>query len=59
MEYVEYGGCGGKKATKKQVEISKFALIVPGDKFYCSTSSVNDVDSAINAMKQKLREKKS
>ncbi|MBQ9513816.1 MAG: hypothetical protein IJR66_02385 [Clostridia bacterium] len=57
MEYMEYSGCMGK-ATKKQIEISKFALIVPGDKFYCSTSGVKDADSAVNAMKQKLREKK-
>ena len=57
MEYMEYSGCMGK-ATKKQIEISKFALIVPGDKFYCSTSGVKNADSAVNAMKQKLREKK-
>ena len=61
MEYQQpaSGGCGkGNTVSKRTVEITKFALIVPGDKFYCSTSSVKDVDTSVNAMKQKLREKK-
>lgn len=43
---------------KRQVETNRFSLIVPGDKFYCSTTGVSDVDQVISAMKQKLREKK-
>ena len=57
VEFYEKSGCGNKQ-TKKQTEITKFALIVPGSKFYCSTSSVNNVDESLNAMKLKLREKK-
>ena len=50
--------CKKDNWVKKQVETSRFALIVPGDKFYCSTSGVANVDQAISAMKSKLREKK-
>jgi len=42
----------------KKKEYNEFALVVPGDKFYCSMSGVPDADQAISAMKQKLREKK-
>jgi len=42
----------------KNMEVNEFALIVPGDKFFCSISGVPDADRAISAMKQKLREKK-
>jgi len=42
----------------KSVTVNQFQLVVPGDKFYCSTTGVPDADRAINAMKQKLREKK-
>ena len=58
VEVTTFSGCQGSKANKKTVETSKFALIVPGDKFWCSTTGVANVDEAIRGMKQKLREKK-
>jgi hypothetical protein len=51
-------GCKGDKITRKTVELSRFALVVPGDKFFCSTSGVPDADESVSGMKQKLREKK-
>lgn len=52
-------GCFGTQDKEKvNREFSDFGLIVPGDKFRCSTSNVKDVDRSVNAMKQKLREKK-
>lgn len=58
VEVTTFSGCQGNTANKKTVETSRFALIVPGDKFWCSTTGVADVDQSISAMKQKLREKK-
>lgn len=43
---------------KFEVETNKFAMVVPGDKLYMSMDGVEDSDSIIQAMKQKLREKK-
>jgi hypothetical protein len=53
-------GCSGKEKTREKVnrEYSQFGLVVPGDKFYCSTSNVQNADTSVSAMKQKLREKK-
>jgi len=53
-------GCFGAKKTEEKVnrEFSDFGLIVPGDKFRCSTSNSKDIDQSVSAMKQKLREKK-
>lgn len=53
-------GCNGKEKSREKVnrEFSQFGLVVPGDKFYCSTSGVKNADSSVSAMKQKLREKK-
>lgn len=48
-------GCGAKW-TKVNVEIQRFALIVPGDKFTCGT--YGDIEDSVRAMKNKLREKK-
>ncbi len=50
----------GKKPDKTYTrDYSRFSLAVTsGDKFYCSTTNTNNVDDTINAMKQKLREKK-
>ena len=50
-------GCFGN-AKPKASEYNKFTLVVPGDKFSCSISGVSDAENSINAMKQKLREKK-
>lgn len=44
--------------NKKYLETSRFALIVPGDAFYCATSGSSNVNQTISAVKQKLREKK-
>jgi len=57
-EATKVSGCKGDKVTKKTVEYSRFSLVVPGDKFFCSTSGVPDADKSVSAMKQKLREKK-
>lgn len=52
-------GCfGSSEKEKVNREFSNFGLIVPGDKFRCSTSNVKKLDQSVNAMKQKLREKK-
>lgn len=43
---------------KVEVETNKFLMVVPGDKFPMAMGDVEDADSIIQAMKQKLREKK-
>jgi hypothetical protein len=46
---------------KQTVEQERFVVIVPGDHFVCSMSKTQDEDGLeeiIQAMKQKLREKK-
>lgn len=58
VEVTKFSGCKGDNVTKKTVEFSRFALVVPGDKFFCSTSGVPDAEKSVSAMKQKLREKK-
>lgn len=58
VEVTKLNGCKGDNVTKKSVEFSRFALVVPGDKFFCSTSGVPDAEKSVSAMKQKLREKK-
>jgi hypothetical protein len=57
---VEKGGCLGKKTelVRKTIETERFALVVPGDKFYCSLTKKQDTEGVIQAMKAKLREKK-
>ena len=57
-EAIHEGGCMGGEPTKTLREYSRFSLVVPGDKFYCSISGVDDAERSITAMKQKLREKK-
>ena len=54
VEVTRLKGCG--KFEKISIEIQKFALIVPGDKFYCAT--YGDIEASVKAMKNKLREKK-
>ena len=50
-----FKGCSGTpKAT--QIDVQRFGLIVPGDKFTCGT--YGDIDQQVKAMKSKLREKK-
>ncbi|MBQ7396156.1 MAG: hypothetical protein IJW08_06425 [Lentisphaeria bacterium] len=56
------GGClGGKKvslANTEIIETTKFQLIVPGDKLWVSMKSSEQNEASVQAMKQKLREKK-
>lgn len=48
-----------KKSLLKNIDSNRFALTVPGDKFYCSLEQNDYTERAIQAMKAKLREKKS
>lgn len=48
----------GLGSDKFEVETNKFCMVVPGDKLYVSMDGVSDSESIIQAMKQKLREKK-
>lgn len=43
---------------KFEVETNKFKMVVPGDKIYISMDGVENSEDIIQAMKQKLREKK-
>ncbi len=46
--------------TKSGIEIesNKFCMVVPGDKLFVSMDGIEDSEAIIQAMKQKLREKK-
>lgn len=48
-------GAGDKKF---EVETNKFKLVVPGDIIFVSMDGISDSEDIIQAMKQKLREKK-
>ena len=53
------GGCkGGVQYKSTTVEMNKFALTLPGDKFYCAMKQNDYTEKAIQGMKAKLREKK-
>ena len=56
------GGClGGKKvslANTEIIETTKFHLTVPGDKLWISMKGSEQNEACVQAMKQKLREKK-
>lgn len=58
IEVTQFSGCKKDKVSKRMVEFSRFKLVVPGDKFFCSTTGVPDAEQSVSAMKQKLREKK-
>jgi len=47
-----------KKTLLENVNTNRFALTVPGDKFYCAMEQNDYTERAIQAMKAKLREKK-
>lgn len=53
-------GCLGSNVEQERVtkESNGFSIVVPGDKFYCSTSEVHNSEEIIRNMKQILREKK-
>ena len=55
IESLQYKGCAGAP-NRISVEIQRFSLIVPGDKFSCAT--YGDIEQNVKAMKNKLREKK-
>ena len=48
----------GVGATEVEVESQYFAMVVPGDKLRMSMSGCKNAEEIIQAMKQKLREKK-
>jgi hypothetical protein len=51
--------CLGKSTYKRiNVDTNRFALVVPGDKFYCAMKQNDYTEKAIQGMKAKLREKK-
>ena len=55
----ETSGCNNKTEwVNKSVDYTRFALVVPGDKLYCSMTQSDENETAIQGMKAKLREKK-
>lgn len=48
-----------KQDTLKNVDSTRFCMVVPGDKFYCAMEQTEENERAVKAMKAKLREKKS
>ena len=51
--------CTGKTTVMRtNVNTNRFAVIVPGDKFYCAMKQNDYTEKAIQGMKAKLREKK-
>lgn len=40
------------------IDVDRFAIVVPGDKFYCSMDKTEYTERAIKGMKAQLREKK-
>jgi hypothetical protein len=61
-EIVQKKGCLGIGAkntvTRRSLDTDRFALIVPGDKFFCELVKNDYSEGRIQAMKAKLREKK-
>ncbi len=59
-EVLDKINCKGEAVyTRKNVDSNRFAIVVPGDKFYCSMEQSDYTERAIQGMKAKLREKKS
>lgn len=48
----------GLEGKTFDVTTEQFAMVVPGDKLFLAMGDIEDADSIIQAMKQKLREKK-
>ena len=58
-EVLDNVGCNGTATwTRKNIDSNRFALVVPGGKFYCSMEQSDYSERAIQGMKAKLREKK-
>ena len=59
-EVLDKVSCQGETTFhRRMVDTDVFAIIVPGDKFNCSLTSMDDAERSIQGMKAKLREKKS
>ena len=51
--------CSGKRTSvRKNIDYNIFAIVVPGDKLYCSMVQNDLSEKSIQGMKAKLREKK-
>lgn len=48
-----------ERGSEKSVETQVFRIVVPGDKFVLAAALTDDFDSKVQALKSKLREKKS
>jgi hypothetical protein len=61
-EIIQKKGClgigAGITVARKNLDTDRFALIVPGDKFFCELVKNDYSEGRIQAMKAKLREKK-
>jgi hypothetical protein len=58
-EDVDKVSCNGTATyVRTNVDTNRFALVVPGDKFYCAMQQNEYTEKAIQGMKAKLREKK-
>ena len=56
---IDWDSKKGEYKGKKNVDEQDFAIVVPGDKYVCAAEVSDNVERAIQAMKAKLREKKS
>ena len=58
-ELVDKVNCKGEATfIRTNVNTNRFALVVPGDKFYCAMQQNDYTEKAVQGMKAKLREKK-
>ena len=55
---IRYYDAKKKKDILKNVDSTRFCLVVPGDKMYCAMQQNEENERAVQAMKAKLREKK-
>lgn len=49
---------GKGKYVRTNVDMNRFTIVVPGDKFYCAMKQNDYTEKAVQGMKSKLREKK-
>ncbi len=59
--FAQKGGCifSKKGVASRQIDTTKFQIVVPGDKFKVAMDSSEDIERMVQAMKQQLRDKKS
>jgi len=57
-EETPYWDVSQKKSVLRNVDTNRFAITVPGDKFYCAMDQNDYTERSIQGMKAKLREKK-